>query len=160
MKPSVYIETSIVSYYTSRPSRDLITAARQQITHDWWEDSRQKFETYISLLVLQEAAEGDSLAAEKRLNALAGIPVLELNEEAEMLAETLVRNGSIPEKYAEDALHIALATVNGIDFLLTWNLRHINNAQIKSQVIRIIERNGYECPGICSPDELSGENYV
>jgi len=92
-------------------------------------------------------------------NLLAGIPVLKINDEAENLGAILVKERVVPEKYAEDALHIALATVNGIDFLLTWNFKHINNAQIKSEIIRIIQKNGYECPLICSPDELTGEAY-
>jgi len=158
-KPTVYIETSVVSYYTSRPSRDLITAARQQITHEWWDETRQQFATYISAVVLEEAGGGDPSAAGKRLNALEGMPVLKMSDEAEKLAEILVREGAIPEKYSEDALHIALATVNGTDFLLTWNFTHINNAQTKSCIIRIIRGNGYECPVICSPDELMGEGY-
>ena len=159
MKQSVYIETSVVSYYTSRLSGDLITAARQKLTHEWWEYSRQQFDTYISMLVLQEASGGDPSAAEKRLNALSGMPVLKITGESETLAEILVKDGPVPEKYSEDALHIALATVNVTDFLLTWNLSHINNAQIKTEIVTIIEKNGYKCPCICSPDELTGENY-
>jgi len=157
MKPTVYIETSVVSYYISRPSRDLITVARQQVTREWWEETRQQFDAYISALVLEEAKGGDTSASEKRLEALAGMPVLKVSDEAENLAEILVSSGPIPEEHSEDALHIALATVNGMDFLLTWNFSHINNAQMKSKIIKVTERHGYECPIICSPDELLGE---
>jgi predicted nucleic acid-binding protein len=156
MKPKVYIETSVVSYYTSRPSRDLVTAARQQVTREWWEESRSHFETYISALVFEESKGGDPAAAEKRLEAVAGMPVLKLTSEAERLAEEIVKFGlgQITAENLEDALHIALATVNGMDFLLTWNFNHINNAIIKREIVKIAENNDYECPVICSPEEL------
>ena len=156
MKPKIYIETSVVSYYTNRPSRDIVTAARQQVTREWWEESSHHFERYISVLVLEESGGGDPIEAEKRREALKGIPILGISDEAEALANALVA-GPIPDKYAEDALHIALATVNGMDFLLTWNFRHINNAIIKKQIIKIVEKQGYECPEICSPEELEEE---
>jgi len=157
MRSKVYIETSIVSYYTSRPNRDLVTAARQQVTRDWWEDTRSQFEAYISPLVLDEAADGDTSAAQKRLDALTGMPVLQITDEAEKLAETMVKAGVMPPEHSEDSLHIALATVNGMDFLLKWNFTHINNAVMKKEIIRVIEDHGYQCPVICSPDELTGE---
>ena len=157
MKPKVYLETSVVSYYTSRPSRDLVTAARQQLTREWWEESRSHFEIYISALVLEESKGGDPVAAEKRLEAIAGMPILKLTDDAERLANELIKSGKIPAEYLEDALHIALATVNGMDFLLTWNFNHINNAIIKRDIIKVAEKNDYECPVICSPEELGGE---
>ncbi|MGR3302684.1 MAG: type II toxin-antitoxin system VapC family toxin [Candidatus Scalindua sp.] len=157
MKKKVYIETSVISYYTSRPSRDLVMAARQQVTREWWEEMLQQFDTYISVLVIEEAKGGDPSAAEKRLDALTEIPVLKVSDEAGNLAEILVNSRTIPEEHSEDALHIALTTVNGMDFLLTWNFTHINNAQMKSEIIKVTERHGYECPVICSPDELLGE---
>ena len=157
MKPRIYIETSVISYYTSRPSRDIVTAGRQQITHEWWEENRSQFDIYISVLVLEEAKGGDQYAAERRLEALEGIPVLEITDEAENLAVLLVKLGLIPEGHSEDALHIALATVNGMDYLLTWNFHHINNAIMKKRIEKVVEEDGYECPIICSPDELTGE---
>jgi predicted nucleic acid-binding protein len=156
MKAKVYLETSIVSYYSSRPSRDIITTARQQVTREWWEEYRGKFDTYISALVLEEAKGGDPDAAKKRLTALEGIPILEISNEAEELATAFVKFGPIPEVHSEDALHIALAVINGMDFLVTWNFHHINNAKMKKEIIRIAEENGYECPVICSPEELEG----
>ena len=156
MKSKIYVETSVVSYYMNRPSRDIVTAARQQITREWWESSRNHFELYISALVLEEAGCGDPIEAKKRLENLKGIPILGISDEAEALAAALVA-GPIPENYAEDALHIALAAVNGMDFLLTWNFHHINNAMMKNQIIRIVEKQGYECPVICSPEELGEE---
>lgn len=156
VKSSLYIETSVVSYYTSRPSRDLITAARQQLTHDWWEKILLTFAPHISALVLEEAKAGNPEAAQKRLEALAGMPVLEITEAAKALAADLVTRGPIAKDFSEDALHIALAAAHGMDYLLTWNFRHINNAKMKLSVMRIVHDHEHECPVICSPEELEG----
>jgi len=155
-KPTVYLETSFVSYLTSRPSRDLVRAGRQQITREWW-NQRHGFESYISALVLSEAREGDPIAAQERLAALAGLPVLPVNEAANSLASTLVDQGAIPKEFVEDALHVALATIHGMQYLLTWNFRHLNNARLKTKLIRTVNDFGLECPTICSPEELSGD---
>ncbi len=157
MSALVYVETSVISYYAARPSRDIIVAGRQQITRDWWENTRTQFKTYISVLVLKEAKDGDAGASKKRLDILEGFPVLDVNEEAEKLAASLVKSGPIPEQSPEDALHISIATVNGMDYLLTWNFNHINNAQMKSGIAKIAENHGYDCPVICTPEELIGE---
>ncbi|MFQ5709526.1 MAG: type II toxin-antitoxin system VapC family toxin [bacterium] len=157
MKDTVYIETSVVSYYTSKPSRDLVTAARQEITREKWLEILDSFEPYISALVIQEAEQGDSEAAQARIVTISNIPVLPISDEAERLAAALINHGPIPKEYPEDALHIALATVNGMDYLLTWNFSHINNAQMKAKIISVIEAEGYQCPTICSPEELLGE---
>ena len=117
MKPKVYIETSVISYLTARPSRDLVTAAHQQLTTDWWEDRRAHFDLYISQLVVRESSAGDEDAAKGRLDVIEQIPLLELNEEALALARSLVEDGPLPAKASEDALHIAVATVHGMDFL-------------------------------------------
>ena len=156
MASLVYVETSVVSYYTARLSRDIVTAARQTITQEWWDEARERYEIYISTLVVEEAKIGDSEAARKRLTAISGLPILEINDAAEELAKRLVDEELIPETSAEDALHIALATVHGMDFLLTWNFRHINNAEMKAKIRAAIEAVGYECPIICSPEELGG----
>lgn len=156
MASSVYVETSVISYYTARPSRDIVIAARQTITQEWWDEAREKFEIYISVLVVEEAKSGNSGAAQRRLNAILGPPILEINDAAEKLAKRLIDEGLVPETSSEDALHIALATVHGMGFLLTWNFRHINNAEMKSQIRAAIEAVGYECPVICSPEELGG----
>ena len=158
MNQKVYVETSIVSYYIGRPSRDLVIAARQQLTREWWEEHQRAFAVYISVLVLEEAGEGDPLAATRRLEALEGVPILGLTTEIEDLATGLVADGPIPENHTEDALHIAIASVNGMDFLLTWNFTHINNAIMKREITKICEGRGYECPILCSPDELVGES--
>ena len=157
MKETVYIETSVLSYYTSKPSRDLVIAARQEITHEKWSQILNYFDPYISALVLQEAEKGDQNEAQKRLIAVSDIPILSVTEEAEELASILIKDGPITKKNLEDALHIAIATANGMDYLVTWNFAHINNAQMKSKIIKIIEKNGYHCPIICSLEELLGE---
>ena len=115
MKQKVSIETIVISYYTSRPSRDLVTAALQQVTREWWEDMLQQFDAYISALVIEEAKGGDSYAAVKRLDAITEMPVIKVSDEAGNLAGILVSSGTIPEEHSEDALHIVLATVNGED---------------------------------------------
>ena len=157
MKETVYIETSVVSYFASKPGRDLVIAGRQEITREKWPKILEFFEVYISALVLQEAEQGDPEAAQKRLNVITNLPVLAITDEVEKLASILISEGPIPDKNPEDALHIAIATVNGIDYLLTWNFTHINNAQMKSKIISVVEKYGYPCPIICSPEELLGE---
>jgi len=157
MKSTVYIETSVVSYYTSRPSRDLIVAARQQQTHDWWNNRINDFDVFTSKMVLDEAGDGYPAAAQKRLQAIDKFPILDLTEECYNLAQRLIQSEAIPQKYPEDALHIAVATVNGMDFILTWNFTHINNAETKRKIETTIRKHGYECPVICTPEELMGE---
>jgi len=157
MKKKVYIETSIVSYYTARPSHDLVVAARQEITHDLWQVLQKQYEFYISALVIQEASRGDENAAKKRLSLLSNISVLEISQDAQELAKGLIDSNAIPSGYEEDALHIATATINGMDFLLTWNFSHINNIFTKSKIVKSIENHGYEPPIICSPEELLGD---
>jgi predicted nucleic acid-binding protein len=157
MKEKVYIETSIISYYAARPSRDLIIAARQEITHEIWPVLQEKFDIYISALVLQEASRGDSVAAEKRLSAVSDIPILEITPEVQALAQSLISEKVIPTESEEDALHIAVASINGMEFLLTWNFSHINNALMKSRIVTVIENQGYVPPEICSPEELFGD---
>ncbi len=157
-KPKVYLETSVVGYYASPPSRNIVTAARQELTRDWWAESLPHFDTYISALVLREVSEGHESAVEGRRQAISGIKVLEINENAETLAETLMTSGAIPQEHPEDALHIALATVHGMDFLVTWNFAHINNAVMKRRIEDVCESKDYGCPVICSPEELGGQS--
>ncbi|CAN2049703.1 PIN domain-containing protein [Candidatus Magnetomoraceae bacterium gMMP-1] len=156
MKAKVYIETSIVSYYTARPNRDLIIAARQNITHEVWPVLQENFDIYISALVIQEASRGDKEAAKKRLHALFHIPILEITQKVQDIAQVLMKENAVPIDFEEDALHIAVASVNGMDFLLTWNFSHINNAFKKSKIIRTLEKQGFIAPEICSPDEFLG----
>lgn len=157
MKPSVYIETSVISYLTAKPSRDLIVAGHQQITQEWWAARRPRFELYVSQMVLQEAEAGDKDAAGRRMEALRDIPLLAISEETMYLAQRYLEKGPLPLKAAEDALHIAVATVHGMDYLLSWNCKHIANAEMRKAIVRISQACGYESPIICTPEELMGE---
>src|SRR2546423_196734 len=156
MEARVYIETTVVSYLTARPSRDLVVTAHQQITQDWWANRRPDFELYASQLVIQEASAGDAQMAQLRLASLDQIPLLVVSKEAVSLARLLVEKGPIPEKAAVDALHIAIAAAHGMDYLLTWNCKHIANAEMQSGVATICRASGYEPPIICTPEELLG----
>ncbi len=157
IKPIVYIETSIVSYLTARLSSDLIQAAHQKITVDWWENRRVQFDLYTSQLVIQEASYGDPQAASKRLNALQDIALLELNSEVQELADKLLSQQVIPTKAREDAFHISMAITYGVDYLLTWNCKHIANAEIQKSIANISAQAGYEMPIFCTPETLMGE---
>ncbi len=154
MNPKVYIETSIPSYLTAWRSRDLVTAANQETTKEWW-DHRDQFDLYISALVIQEAGAGDPNAAKKRLEQLDDIPELDITEEAENFAEALIQKVPLPEKSRIDALHIAIATLSGMDYLLTWNCAHIANAVLRPKTEAVCREFGYEPPTICTPQELT-----
>ena len=156
-KPTVYIENSVISYLTARPRRDLVTAAWQQVTRDWWERRRQDFELYTSELGLAEASGGDPDAARERLKALEGIPTLPITEAAERLAQALLQAKAVPEKAKADALHIAIGAVHGVDYLLTWNCTHIDNAETKPTIRKTCLEEGYSYPEICTPQELMGD---
>lgn len=151
---SVYIETSIPSYLTARPSRDVRSAAWQQITAQWWEEARDQYEVFTSELVVREAAEGHPEAAGRRLDALRSITELVVDSEMEKLAEKLIHDGGFPAVAELDALHVAVAAVQKIDLFLTWNCRHINNAEMKPVIRSICAEAGYVCPEICTPQEL------
>jgi predicted nucleic acid-binding protein len=154
MKSKVYIETSVISYFVARSSRDIIVAANQQATQEWWASRKKDFEIYISQLVVQEAGSGDEEAAANRLRVLEDFPLLDILDEAIHLAEKLIEQKAIPEKASEDALHIAIAAVHGMEYLLTWNFKHIANATMRANVELVCRLNGYEPPIICSPLEL------
>ena len=154
MKAKVYLETTIISYFTARPSRDIITAAHQQLTQEWWASRENRFDLFISQIVLQEAHQGDEDAIRRRLEMIESIPEVEVNPQALALAQALVTEKIVPEKAAADALHIAIATVHGMDYLLTWNLKHIANASIRNAITDLCRQRGYEPPVICTPEEL------
>ena len=156
MSLKVYIETTIVSYLTARLSRDLIIAAHHQLTQEWWNTRRADFDLYTSQFVIQESSAGEVAMAQKRLQALDGIPLLSVTQEAVTLARTLVAKGPIPERAEVDALHIAVAATNGMDYLLTWNCRHIANAEMQIGIGKMCRAAGYEPPVICTPEELLG----
>ena len=156
MKRKVYIETSVISYLTARPSKTILGAAHQQITLAWWQ-TRNQYELLVSESVLRECGAGDTGAAQKRLDVLSDVPLLLINEQALNIAESLVDQGIVPSKAAEDALHIAVATVYAVDYLLTWNCRHIANPEIQRNIAAYLEQIGLFLPFICTPEELLGE---
>jgi hypothetical protein len=157
LRPRLYLETSIISYLTGLPSRDLVTAARQQVTREWWQSKRGGFELYVSEFVLTEARSGDQQAATLRMAALEGIPVVGLTDNAAKLAESIVERGILPSKAAVDALHIAAAVSGGMDYLLTWNFKHLANAALRASIDTMCRAHGYEPCIICTPEELLEE---
>jgi hypothetical protein len=154
MKPKAYLETTIVSYLTARPSRDLITAANQQMTHDWWHDHRGQFALYVSQFVIEEASAGDPEAAKRRLTVLEELPPLDVTDAVQQLAQELLAHVPLPANAQVDALHIAVATVHGMDYLVTWNCTHIANATLRHRIEAICRAAGYEPPTICTPQEF------
>jgi predicted nucleic acid-binding protein len=154
MLPTAYIETSVISYLTGRQSRDAIAAAHQQLTRDWWERRRQRFEIYVSELVVQEASRGDVSAARDRIEAITGYPVLRVNADAQRLADRILTRAVLPSKAAADALHIALSAVTGMNFLVTWNCTHIANGFVLQKVNTLCRDAGYEPPVVYTPQEL------
>lgn len=155
MPSSVYVETSIISYLTSRASGNIIGAARQQLTKMWW-DVRLNYDLYISEVVARECAAGDPDAAQKRLYAIEELTLLRVTTDAIEISKAMVARGIIPTKAAEDALHISIATVHNMDFLLTWNCKHIANPEIQKYIALYLEEKGLFLPFICTPDELLG----
>ena len=158
MTDSVYVETSILGHLTARPTDNLIVAANVKITQDWWDEHRSSFTLYASEIVEVEAAKGDPAIAVQRLNLLQPLMLLELTEEAFELSQAFLSQSNLPPKAANDALHMALATVYSLDYLLTWNCKHMANAQIQRKLTQISSNLGYTLPVICTPYELIGYN--
>jgi hypothetical protein len=154
--PAVYIETSLVSYLTARPSRDLLVAAHQQLTVVWWDEQRTRYELFTSQIVLTEAALGDPEAAQRRLAILAPLPLLDVTDVAIVLAARLITGQALPPQAAQDALHLAIACVHGMEYLLTWNCAHLANARLRSRIEYVCREAGYVPPIICTPEELEG----
>jgi predicted nucleic acid-binding protein len=158
MQPRVYLETTVPSYLAARPGRDLIRAAHQQITRDWWDANRTEFELVVSQLVVRECSAGDPDAAAARLALIADLPLVAVTDAATALAARLSAEVPFPSRAAADALHIAVAAVHGVEFLLTWNCRHIANAVIRLRVEFVCRNAGYHVPVICTPEELTRES--
>jgi len=155
MKERVYVESSVISYLASKPANDLIIKARQKITHDWWKNNRTNYELCVSSLVEEEISSGDTEAAKTRISVIANLPHLFVSDTAINIAQSLITGGAVPPGSEQDALHIATAAAQGADYILTWNFKHMNNAKIKSKIRYILEELGYNCPQICSPEELN-----
>jgi predicted nucleic acid-binding protein len=154
MRAKLYVETSVISYLTSRPSRDVISLGHQQLTREWWVRAVGEFEMFASRLVVAEAQLGDPAAAAARLMVLEPITLLAETAESRALAQKLLAVGVLPKKAASDALHIAVAAVHGMDYLVTWNCKHIANARMLRFVQATCKSAGFEPPVICTPEEL------
>lgn len=157
MRQRVYIETTIPSYLTAWPSRNVVRAAHQQLTRQWWETRREDFDLVVSQLVLDESAAGDVDAANERLALLRGIPVLAATEPVGPLAATIIRDLNLPPKAVNDGVHIALAAVHGVEYLLTWNCTHIANAAYRERIVAACAAAGFRAPIIATPEELLKE---
>jgi predicted nucleic acid-binding protein len=107
-------------------------------------------------MVLDECAAGDPSAAQERLDAIDGLPRLDMTDEAHDLASALTLSGAIPPSEPRDALHIAIAAVHGIQYLVTWNFKHIANATLRGLIESVCRDNGFEPPIICTPEEIAG----
>jgi hypothetical protein len=151
MKPRIYLETTVISYLTAWRSPKLLMAAQQEATQRWWNELREGFDLFISEAVLVEAAAGDPQAAQRRLQVVKGVPVLDPTPDANQLAAQLVKKLRLPRKANLDAAHIALATVHAIDYLLTWNCRHIANPALQRGIAEVCAEMGFKTPVICTP---------
>jgi hypothetical protein len=156
--PKAYIETTVPSYYVARTSLNLLQASRQTSTRLWWDGGCSGFDLFTSLAVLDEAGGGDESLAKMRLALLADVPRLEINEPVASLAHALVSDGVIPAKAASDAIHIAVASVHSMDYLVTWNFKHIANPFIRERLRGLVQDSGFRLPVMCSPDELLQPN--
>jgi hypothetical protein len=154
VKPTVYLETTIVSYLTARPSRDLIVAAHQQVTAEWWETVRPNTKCFVSSFVIQEVSRGEEAAAQRRLSSISGFPVLDLNEPIRELAEKYFTAIDIPEKARIDAFHLAVAVWHRIDYVLSWNCKHIASGRVRRTLHGINDELRITTPVICTPEEL------
>jgi predicted nucleic acid-binding protein len=154
MKKRVYIETTVVSYLTAGSSRDLVIAGHQQATRELWPKLLAKYEGFVSALVFLEAGRGDPDQAKARLAAIRSFRMLDADSRSRTLAARIIAEKGIPEEYPEDALHVAVAAVNGMDVLLTWNFAHLNNPFTRMMIRQVVENAGYVCPEVCSPEEL------
>ena len=153
---SVYLETSFISYLAARPSGDLLVAAHQKTTQDWWTDRRDQFACYVSQVVIDEASAGDPTEAQKRLAVISTLAALDVALGAESLTQAILASGALPPSADRDAAHVAVAAYHAVDYLLTWNCKHLANAQIMRKIESVCQTLGYRMPIICTPEELMG----
>jgi len=153
---SVYLETTFLSYLVARPSRDVIVAGHQQTTQDWWANRRALFQCSVSQVVIDEASVGDPAEVQKRAAIIAGLLILEVTADAESLTQAILAANILPQHAFPDAAHVAVSAVHAVDFLLTWNCKHLANAQIARRIALVCEKLGHKMPIICTPDELMG----
>lgn len=154
---TVYLETSFISYLVARPNRDVVVAGHQQTAQDWWANRRSQFECSVSQVVIDEASVGDPGEVAKRLAIIGAIPTLDVNDDAEALTQAIMAASILPPHAFPDAAHVAVSAVHAIDYLLTWNCKHLANAQIARRIAVVCEKMGHKMPIICTPEELMGD---
>jgi hypothetical protein len=153
-RPTVCLDTTIPSYLTARSRRNLLSVRRQRVTRIWWGRYRRCYELRVSYRVISEAFAGDPLYANQRARILDGIEFFDSSPQSEELATHLIGDGLLPGKARSDAEHIAIAAVHSVHYLLTWNCKHLANPRIARNVVRTCEQMGFECPKICTPEQL------
>jgi hypothetical protein len=154
-KPTVYVETTVIGHLVGRILDDPVVAGRQVATRDWWPVATSKYRLLVSRLVLDECSAGDDNAALERLAVIDSLEFVSASAEADRLAAALIAGHAIPETEPRDAVHISLAAIHGIEYLVTWNFKHIANAMTRIAIESVCRDTGYEPPIICTPDELS-----
>ncbi len=154
----VYIETTIPSYIVAKLSRDIVVAAGQQLTREWWETARFDYELLISEAVIAECSQGDKEQSKRRLEVIRGIKVLSLSDKVIELADVYHKLLSIPEKSRVDSLHLAIVVIHEIDYLLTWNCKHMAHGEIKTKIHYYNKQNNLFEPVILTPYELMRRN--
>ncbi len=158
MKPTIYIESTIPSYLAARTPQLITSLTKQIVTKEWWEDQRHDFRLFVSSYVIEEVSSGNPGASRKRLDFLSGIEILAIDETVISLTNSLMNEGLFPSEYATDAAHVAIASRYGIEFLLTWNCRHLANPFQHAKISKVIEDRGYRMPLVCTPMHFSGGN--
>jgi hypothetical protein len=152
---TVYIETSVVSLLVAKPSRDLILAAHQEATREWWNEQRPHYRCVTSDEVIREASCGDPEMSRRRLDSLAGMLVLAVTDEVRLLAKDLLEQRVLPPTVISDAIHASTASINQVDYLLTWNCRHLANPHLQKSLRGFMVAHGLTLPEICTPIELA-----
>lgn len=155
---TVYLETSVISYLRQRPSSQVVMAAHQLLTHQWWNNERTNYELVVSQYVIDEVSLGDPSLAANRLLLIADIPVLPNAPEIIQIAGEIMSRAILPPKAQVDALHIAAVAHHRIKYLLTWNCRHIANAKILPRIHEVLGDLNVPIPIICTPEELLGDD--
>jgi hypothetical protein len=153
----LYVETSVISFLTSRETRDLIVTARQQITRKWWEFVPVRYEAFISPYVIDEISQGDKAAAARRIKTVESLELLSVSREMETLSNEYFHKMVIPEKARYDSLHLACAVISGMDIIVSWNFKHIANPNTRRVLREINDKHGLVTPEISTPEEMMGD---
>ena len=154
MSPSLYLETTVPSYLAGGIAGDLIVAAHIEATKRWWTDERQKYRLFVSAVVNDEIARGNREIAEQRRRLIVTLPLLRVTTAVVQLAGRLFDHLRLPESARPDAFHLALACHYNLDFLLTWNMKHIAGGHVRWTLEKLQRVGGIVIPTICTPEEL------